>query len=62
MRLFTESVIEQATHDWLGEQDNLTALGYAVVLNYVGPTLANMRDVLLPKFLRREVRVKDVRR
>jgi hypothetical protein len=54
MPSFTESTIEQAALDWLA------SLGYTLVYGGDighGNTLASLRDSLLPKLTRGEVRV-----
>jgi hypothetical protein len=57
MSLFTESTIEQAAIDWLKD------LGYTIIYGGdIAPenTLGSLRDSLLPKLMRGEVRVKEV--
>ena len=54
---FTESTIEQAAIDWLKD------LNYVIVFGSdIAPrnTLASLRDGLLPKLMRGEVRLKEV--
>jgi hypothetical protein len=52
MSSFTESSIEQAAMEWLKD------LGYSYAFAGAFCTLASLRDTLLPKLMRGEVRVK----
>jgi hypothetical protein len=57
MTHFTESAIEKTALEWLKD------MGYTIVFGgdiALGNRLASLRDSLLPKLMRGEVRVKDV--
>jgi type I restriction enzyme R subunit len=58
MTSFTESTIEQAAIDWLKGLGYDYAFGPDLAFDGVIDTLANLRDALLPKMMRGEVRVK----
>ena len=56
----TESTIEQAAIDWLKDLGYDYAFGPEIAFDSDVRTLASLRDSLLPKLMRGEVRVKDV--
>ncbi len=55
---FTESTIEQATIDWLKDLGCDYAFGPDLAFDGVIQTPASLRDMLLPKLMRGEVRAK----
>ena len=57
---FTESIIEQTTIDWLKDLGYSYAFGPEIAFDSFVGMLASLRDTLLPKLMRGEVRVKDV--
>lgn len=59
---FTESTIEQAAIDWLKDLGYSYAFGPEIAFDGIVHALASLRDTLLPKLMRGEVRVKDVER
>jgi hypothetical protein len=59
MSPFTEPIIEQTAIDWLKDLGYSYAFGPEIPLDGSLSTLASLRDTLLPKLMRGEVRVKE---
>jgi hypothetical protein len=55
---FTESTIEQAAIEWLKDLGYAYAFAPEIAFDSSVRTLASLRDTLLPKLMRGEVRVK----
>jgi hypothetical protein len=60
MRVFSESHMEQIILDWLQDLGKLYTFGHEIAFDGAVRKLARLRDGLLPKLVRGEVRVKDV--
>jgi hypothetical protein len=58
MTYFTESTIEQAAIDWVKDLGYDYAFGTEIAFDGAVGTLGRLRDSLLPKLMRGEVRVK----
>ena len=60
MTKFAESTIEEAAVDWLKDLGYEYAFGPEITFGGSSCTLASLRDTLLPKLMRGEVRVSEL--